>query len=335
MARSRGALAKAGTFLRFAAQQRRAAARVGRELGAPGAGAVRLNGGERDWTPTGFVASAGEAFRVEANGALWMSKALAVGFEPRLAIWVRIGGQGPIRKLLDNTCVFTAWADGPVEVIAKTLIEWADDSGGLLNPPDRAMAGGIGVTVAAAPGPADAPSSVEGWSYLWRLGDGRIYRQLGDEIAVSTYADVGILCRDVDAPLTPDTRLTWSWLIEALPSALPEDLAPTHDYLSIAVEFENGRDLTYMWSAGLQAGHVFHCPLPFWCDRETHWVIRSGAEGLGQWRAESRAIAADYAEAIGGDLPARVVKVWLIANSVFQRRAGKARFKDIVVTPAD
>jgi len=60
-------------------------------------------------------------------------------------------------------------------------------------------------------------------------------------------------------------------------------------------------------------------------------VVRSGAAGLGQWRDESRAIAADYAEAIGGDMPRRVVKVWLIANSVFQRRAGRARFRSIRV----
>jgi len=331
MAQSRNALAKTGTFLQFAFQQRVATARIVAELPPRGEGAILIDGGEQDWTPVGYTAVAGEGFRVACSGALWMSKALSVGFEPRLAVWVRIGGVGPIRKLLDNTCVFTAWASGPVEVIAKTLVEWADEDGGLLNKPSRGMPGGIALTVEATTDAPDAPSEVEDWSYLWRLGDGRIYRQQGDEIAVSTYGDVGILRRDVDVALTPDTRLAWSWLIEALPSALPEDLAPTHDYLSIAVEFENGRDLTYMWSAGLKPGHVFHCPLPFWCDRETHWVVRSGAAGLGQWRDESRAIAADYAEAIGGDMPRRVVKVWLIANSVFQRRAGRARFRSIRV----
>lgn len=331
MAQSRNPLAKALTFARFAVQQRGAARRIAAELPPAGEGMVRLNGGEQDWVPTGFMARAGETFQVSATGALWMSKALSVGFEPRLAVWVRIGGAGPIRKLLANTCVFTAWADGPVQVIAKTLIEWADESGALMNQPERAMPGGIAINVNATTDAADEASSVAAWRYLWRLGDGRIYRQEGEEIAVSTYADVGILQREVDVALTAETRLSWSWLIEALPSALPEDLAPTHDYLSIAVEFENGRDLTYMWSAGLKPGHVFHCPLPFWCDRETHWVLRSGAQGLGRWRDESRAIAADYDTAIGGERPQKVVRVWLIANSVFQRRAGKARFKGIQV----
>ncbi len=335
MATSRSPLAKAKTFARFALQQRRNAKRIAAELPPAGNGAVTLNGGEKDWTPAGFDAVADEGFVVAATGALWMSRPLAVGFEPRLAIWVRIGAAGSIRKMLNNTTRFRAWADGPVEVMAKTLTEWADPSGALLVVPRKGLAGGIAITVTACADAPDTPTCPDGWSHLWRLGDGRIYCQDGEEIAVSSYGDVGILCRDVDLPLTDETRLDWSWLIETLPSALPEDLAPTHDYLSIAVEFENGRDLTYMWSAGLPRDHVFHCPLPFWCDRETHWVVRSGAEGLGVWQSESRAVAADYARAIGGAAPARVVKVWLIANSVFQRKAGKARFRGITVREGD
>ena len=37
----------------------------------------------------------------------------------------------------------------------------------------------------------------------------------------------------------------WSWLVEKLPSELLEDLALTHDYISVAVEFDNGQDITY------------------------------------------------------------------------------------------
>ena len=40
----------------------------------------------------------------------------------------------------------------------------------------------------------------------------------------------------------------------ALPGLLREDSVPSHDYLSIAVEFENGLDLTYYWSTALPVG---------------------------------------------------------------------------------
>jgi len=61
---------------------------------------------------------------------------------------------------------------------------------------------------------------------------------------------------------------------------------------------------------------VYRCPLPTWRDKETHVVIRSGPAGLGQWLEEERDLHADYARILGG--PAReVVRVWLIANSLF------------------
>jgi hypothetical protein len=41
-----------------------------------------------------------------------------------------------------------------------------------------------------------------------------------------------------------------------------EDTLPTHDYLSVAVEFENGQDLSYFWSAALPPESNFRCPIP-------------------------------------------------------------------------
>jgi len=54
--------------------------------------------------------------------------------------------------------------------------------------------------------------------------------------------------------LTPTLRLRWSWRLDKLPSRLPEDTALTHDYISVALEFDDGRDLTWHWSAGLPPG---------------------------------------------------------------------------------
>jgi hypothetical protein len=53
-------------------------------------------------------------------------------------------------------------------------------------------------------------------------------------------------------------------------------------------------------------------------------VLRSGLGGLGQWFNEERDVFRDYAEQIGGPLPARIVRVWLIAVNLFQPRKESA-----------
>ena len=149
-----------------------------------------------------------------------------------------------------------------------------------------------------------------GWRPLWLVGDTGIFCEEADaanpaHIACRCRFDAGILQYPVDVALDPTTRLDWSWRVTNLPSALAEDSGPTHDYLSIAVEFENGRDLTYAWSADLPIGTAFACPLPWWDKRETHMIVRSGTADLGRWLDEERPIAKDYAHAIGGPLPSR------------------------------
>ena len=136
--------------------------------------------------------------------------------------------------------------------------------------------------------------------------------------------------RDARVALAPGTDLAWSWRVYALPSDLREDSLPTHDYLSIAVEFDDGQDLTYYWSTSLPVGTVYRCPLPTWRDKETHVVVRSGAAGRGQWLDERRDLYSDYRAFIGG--PARsVVRIWLIANSLFQRGHGQCEYARIAL----
>lgn len=327
----RPAIARAGTFLRFVQRQRRRIGAIAGELTPPDPAApIRLDGSEPGWTGSGHQLRRGDRFRVVASGYQWLARPLGLVIEPRASVFMRIGGS-EIRTLLADDAVYEAWDDGELGFLTKALSEFADERGTLL--PGKRQAQGPGIALHVT-GTADAPTVTgqpEGWHHLWRLGDGRIYAGDPNDIAVATHGDVGILQCPLDVPLTEGTALSWDWLIEQMPSALPEDLAFTHDYLSIAVEFENGRDLTYMWSAGLPEGHVFRCPLNWWCERETHWVLRSGTAGLGQWHSERRMIAADYAEALGGPMPTRVVRVWLIANSIFQRGHGKARFARIAV----
>jgi hypothetical protein len=328
----RSIFARSATFIAFLwQQQRNSHVRASGLRGPDPLAPVALDGSEKAWTRSGQTFAMGERFQVIATGYQWLAKPLGLVVEPLSTVYMRLG-EGPIRKLIGNDAIYEAWSTGELSFLTKGLSEFADDRGELL-PGKRLKQGpGIGLRVIASPKAASGTGQPDGWNYLWRIGDGRIYQGDPDDITVSTTGDVGILQRQVDVVLTDDTQLNWDWLIEELPSALPEDIAFTHDYLSIAVEFDNGRDLTYMWSAGLPNGHVFRCPLGWWCERETHWVLRSGSDGLGHWHEERRSIAADYAKALGGPMPQKVVRVWLIANSVFQRRLGKARFRNIIVS---
>lgn len=80
----------------------------------------------------------------------------------------------------------------------------------------------------------------------------------------------------MDLAWTPDTRIEWSWKVDELPSKLREDTTPTHDYLSLTVEFDDGLDLSYCWSVSLPPATFFACPLENWKHKETHLVVRSG-----------------------------------------------------------
>lgn len=185
--------------------------------------------------------------------------------------------------------------------------------------------------------PYEAP---EGWRYLWYLGEAEIFKQRdGGGMCCHTAQDVAILQKEVDLPFTPQTRIDWKWLIDQLPATIREDTLPTHDYLSVAVEFDDGQDLTYHWSAELPKERIYECPLPTWADKETHLIVRSGPDGLGEWQSESRDLYDDCKRAIadrkGIPMPTRIVKVWLIAVSIFQRGEGRCEYQDIRIINGD
>jgi Protein of unknown function (DUF3047) len=113
-----------------------------------------------------------------------------------------------------------------------------------------------------------------------------------------------------------------------------ENSLPTHDYMSIAVEFDNGRDITFFWSHDLPVGQSFHCPLPGWDHRETHVVARSGTADLGKWLSEEKNLTEFYGKAVGGTMPKRITRVWLIAVSLFQHGEGQSQFGEIVLKNA-
>jgi len=314
------------------------------------------------WTDSGWDLRTGDAVTHFSCGRTWLSRALDVWVEPHFQLWCRLGDSEVFRGTRSSHS-YTADRDGRLQLASYFPGEWAKPDGSLGTPEAdyRKIAGSIrvllirwcdgvsaedGLAALVAAGDCDGCAAAElsrlrqpdpqpqGWSHLWFLGPSEIYRRCDDHgrdgaICCRTERDVAILQHEAPFALTPDTRLSWSWKVDALPSTLREDTIPTHDYLSIAVEFDNGQDLTYLWSAQLPVGHHFRCPLPTWKARETHWVVRSGESKLGQWLEESRNIFDDYRIAVGGPMPTRVVGVWLISVSLFQRGVGRCAYAGI------
>ena len=303
------------------------------------------------WLDSGIVFAAGQAVTLLAVGRVFLSRLFDVGFGPGVGLWHRIG-DGEVEKT-GTANTFVPARGGALWLTTKPPGEFADRRGAFeATPPRAALAGaftlaviqwrGDAVQALAAAAEIDAAlfeparrvptAPPPGWHPLWRLGPSEIFTTADDgSLCCRPRSDAGILQFPVRRALGRDTRLAWSWRVDALPSRLPEHIQPTHDYLSIAVEFEDGRDLTYLWSAALPVGTIFQCPLPWWDQRETHWVVQSGARGLGNWAPERRNVLADCERALGGPPPREIVGVWLIAVSVFQGGEGSIRYRGIVL----
>ena len=153
-------------------------------------------------------------------------------------------------------------------------------------------------------------------------------------IGCYTHEEATNLQKDAVLPFTPETCLRWSWKMDQLPSQVREDSLQTHDYLSLAVEFDNEQDLAYYWSAELPPGTAYRCPIPKWSTRETHVVLHSGTAGLGQWLQEERNLYADYQRWVGKP-PARILRIWLIALSMFQHGEGQGEYGAIEFLTGD
>jgi hypothetical protein len=316
---------------------------------------------QKPWLDTGIELAEGGQLSAFALGQTRL-KGTGLSFGADFQLWYRIGAEG---RIFRGTRYSHTFAEAPGRLYLASYFpgEWATRTGALATPDEAyAQVEGVlsvllirwridpleGLEQLAALGDVEGLVASEiqrltqpvptppGWDYLWFLGPAEIYRPCAESgrtpaICCHSHNDVGLLQKAADFPLQPGTRLRWAWRIDALPSLVREDTLPTHDYLSIAVEFDNGQDITYFWSAELPVGQGFRCPIPTWTARETHVVIRSGAAGLGEWFDEERDIYRDYGEYIGGPWPERIVRVWLIAVSFFQGREGRCRYADIAL----
>lgn len=317
------------------------------------------------WTPSSIRANLGDQITWLAWGQVDVLKPLGSALGPSTGLLCRVGNGKP-HDSGRSTQTFSADSDGFVQ-FAGRFPGWVQPDGSIAvdsvphRLPYRALAGTLtAVVIRWAPGTdprealesvasadqtglcaaeaarlANPPQPPPGWHHhpstgkeeLWKLVDGGVSLDCDDA--------GGILCHPADAPLTPTLKLRWSWQVEGIPSQLPEDTKLTHDYLSIALEFDDGQDLSWQWSTALPEGFSYRCPFDYWRKLETHIVVRSGGADLGRLIAEERDVLADHQAAIGGRAPTRVVKVWLIGVSFVQGGRALAEFTNIELVDGD
>ena len=318
-----------------------------------------LPGNLPPWVDSGVTVSPGDAVSYFMAGELVANRLVDLRIRPDLQVWCRVGEEGEVFRGTRSSHSFTAVNAGSVFFGNYFPSTWKTRTGAIATGEDvygsnqgsfrilvirwcSTAEEGIRGLLAQGPAPVleeelerlgQGDITPEGWQYLWHVGPAEIFRQAdtaGDApcIHCRTHKDAGILQKAVDLPLTPQSELSWRWRVDSLPSTLREDTVPSHDYLSIAVEFDNGRDITYYWSATLPEGYGYDCPLPNWKGIEYHVVVRSGAGNLGEWLDERRNLYEDYRRYMG-EPPARITRVWFIAVSIFQRGEGACDYADI------
>jgi hypothetical protein len=320
---------------------------------------VTLENAMAGWVASGLHVARGDEVALFADGTL---EALGLVFEPRFLVWYRVGEDGDAGNLAANQDTFVAQAPGEVFVTVRPPgMYWPDRRGtypeGFSAAPPVPVKFDIelvrfngtaadGLTTLAAQGDASAPAALAniaarktlpaGFEPLWYLGAANVWADgAGDGrpgITADTSDDTSIVKKPLDIPLTPDTQLSFDWRYDAVPALGPETEQQFHDYLSIAIEFDNGQDLTWLRAAHLPAGTQFHCPLEWWDSRETHHVLEGAEAPLGQWTSHTRNVLADYTSAVGREAPTRIVGVWFIANSLFGRQRAAASFANVVIS---
>ncbi len=323
---------------------------------------VRADNAMAGWLATGVELQKGDQLALFGTGT-W--DAQGISFEPRHAMWYRVGEQGNAINFAANQEVLSAPQNGELYLTLRPLgVDWVDSRGtypeGFTDAP--AVPAQISVQIFRLEGQVEsalltlaeqgnehaqaALAAIEdrntlpvGFDYLPYVGRSNVWANGTADgaagIHASTSDDFGIVKKAVDVPLDANTTFSFDWLYQQLPARGPETLMQHHDYLSIALEFDNGQDLTWMWSAHLEEEFHFGCPLPWWDVRETHYVLQSGEQGLGSWHSHSRNVLADYEASIELPAPERIVGVWFIANSLFGRNPGAASFANATINTGD
>ncbi|WP_020182743.1 DUF3047 domain-containing protein [Methylotenera sp. 1P/1] len=328
-----------------------------------------LSGDIGPWVDTGLNLDSGDHVTMLLNGKMWLSRSLNLSYPTPISVWAKQGEMGSIFHGTRDTNTFVAsQSKSSLRLKLYPSERWLDTTGkyaGEPAPVNPDAGGGVSVALIKWAKNIDVETELnklttknkpaswavaeldrqknqkmppEGWNYIWELTPSEIFYDvpavMGENapkraIELRMHDDVTIIEKESSFELTPDTKLGWKWKVDELPSAAPENTIPTHDYISIAVKFDNGKDLTFFWSRNLPVDSSFHCPLSGWTDRETHVVARSGTADLGKWLGEEKNILDYYKKAVGGPLPKRITHVWLIGVSFLQHGKGLSQFGDI------
>jgi hypothetical protein len=332
-----------------------------------GAGAqvaqVRVEANSEPWAATGLDASQGAPITWLVNGDSWILAPEGPHLDAGFQLRVRTGLRGPALTGTGPTFTAAAPHDGPIEVCSLYPGELREDDRIIYDPdlPRELFGGGFDTVVAAWPSGADVAERLVDAATNDRTGlCAREFERIGDPIApparwephrhiplvglhrqhhgevdVHSRGQVEIICREARATLTETLKLRWRWRMDQLPASGAENTIFTHDYMSVAVEFDDGRDLTYHWSVGLPPETSYCCPLAHWREREWHLVVRSGTTGIGEWQTEERALRADRNKAIGGAPPLEVVRVWLIVTCLCGGGEARGSYADIELVDSD
>jgi hypothetical protein len=346
----------AGDSLRGSSLDLSSAATALRSSGAEVA-QLRVEAASEPWTTTGLTASQGAPITWLANGDASIGGPEGPHFDAAFQFRMRTGMRGPALSGTGPTFTTAAPHDGPIEVCSLFPGEEGEDDGVVYDSimPRDLFGGGFDVVVAAWPSGTEVNERLadavahdrtglctrelermgdpitppDGWEPHRHIPLAGLHRQHDGHIDVHSRGQVEILCHEAQATLTETLRLRWRWRMDQLPAQDAEDTLFTHDYMSVAVEFDDGRDLTYHWSVGLAPETSYCCPLPHWREREWHLVVRAGDAGLGEWQSEERMLAADRSKAIGGANPLRVTRVWLIVTCMSGRGEARGSYADI------
>ena len=319
-----------------------------------------LGGEQRPWIGCGIHVTRGQAYSMLAGGRINWSKSnpqLYAG--PGFHLWARVFPGGRIVNVTRTSGSFVADCDGEIQ-LGVYLGMWRDEYGAL-DTPDSAfsrLSGALEVCVVSWRCPAlealdilvvqinstllqtenerlkAAVLAPAGWKYLFEIGTTDVFRDCGTQpprICLDASDDQAIIRKAVDFPLSPATCLSWRWRLLEHPSIEAENTPRTHDYISLAAEFDDGRDLTWIWSTSLPTETWFACPIKAWQPRETHYVVRSGTQPGDKAIAEERPVYADVAKSMGPP-PARIVAIWLIAVASFQHGTARAEFEEICLS---
>jgi len=321
---------------------------------------VRIKSLKAGWVASNLVVREGDVFSISSLSTI--ANKLPKPWQAKYFLWFKIGENGQAENLAFNDDYFSAKKSGEI-FIAINLngkLFWKNRMGKFSEEYDALPDSVIDVNVkiinwvveenftsklsddenidiaqSLLKNKKDKKKLPFGFQYIWELGQGNIFEAFSEDnrsgVHAETIDEAGIIKFPMDIALRQDIQIRFDWLYHRIPAVGSETLAHFHDYASIAVEFDNGQDITWFWSRDLEPMTFFRCPLSGWEKIETHIVLQSGTKGLGEWHSHERNLVDDYLMTVGGKLPKKIVGVWIIGNSVFQRQHGEARFANIKI----